>query len=107
MHNNIPTVYLKKNEERRILAGHLWIFSNEIDSQRSPLKQFQPGDLVSVRFRPYFVIDTAKVIQVHFTNSRVKYDLEVQIPWKMFNSPDQGITTTRVYNLDADLLEPA
>ena len=24
-------VYLKKNEERRILSGHLWVFSNEID----------------------------------------------------------------------------
>ena len=24
-------IFLKKNEERRLLAGHLWIFSNEIE----------------------------------------------------------------------------
>jgi 23S rRNA (cytosine1962-C5)-methyltransferase len=41
-------LYLKKNEERRIQAGHLWIYSNEIDTQRSPLKNFEPGQIVSV-----------------------------------------------------------
>lgn len=41
-------LYLKKNEERRLRAGHLWIFSNEIDTQKSPLKNFNPGQLVRV-----------------------------------------------------------
>ncbi|MEO8445869.1 MAG: class I SAM-dependent rRNA methyltransferase [bacterium] len=27
----MPKIYLKKNEERRLLAGHQWVFSNEID----------------------------------------------------------------------------
>lgn len=40
---------LKKNEERRLLAGHLWIFSNEIDTKQSPLKNFQTGELVTIQ----------------------------------------------------------
>jgi 23S rRNA (cytosine1962-C5)-methyltransferase len=41
-------VYLKKHEDRRLRQGHLWVFSNEIDQQRSPLSEFQPGDRVTV-----------------------------------------------------------
>ena len=40
----MQTLYLRKNEERRVLAGHLWIFANEVDKARSPLKSFQPGE---------------------------------------------------------------
>lgn len=40
----MKTLVLKKNEERRIRAGHLWVFSNEIDSARTPLKAFAPGE---------------------------------------------------------------
>jgi len=43
-----PTLKLKKNEDRRVLAGHLWIFSNEIDTQSTPLSGFQPGETVTV-----------------------------------------------------------
>ncbi len=42
------SVYLKKGEEKRILAGHLWVFSNEIDTGRSPLKEFAPGECVAL-----------------------------------------------------------
>jgi 23S rRNA (cytosine1962-C5)-methyltransferase len=42
------TLYLKKNEERRIRSGHLWIFSNEVDTKRSPLKGFAMGEQVRV-----------------------------------------------------------
>jgi 23S rRNA (cytosine1962-C5)-methyltransferase len=41
-------LYLKKNEDKRLSKGHLWIFSNEVDSQRTPLDWFKPGDLVNV-----------------------------------------------------------
>lgn len=41
-------IYLKKREERRIKAGHLWVFSNEIDTARSPIKGSKAGSLVSV-----------------------------------------------------------
>ncbi|MDA1107638.1 MAG: class I SAM-dependent rRNA methyltransferase [Proteobacteria bacterium] len=39
---------LKKNEDRRLRAGHLWVFSNEVDVERTPLDAFEPGDAVSV-----------------------------------------------------------
>ena len=29
-------------------AGHLWVFSNEVDTQLTPLDQFSPGDLVQL-----------------------------------------------------------
>ena len=39
---------LNRNEERRLRAGHLWVFSNEVDKQRSPLKSFEPGQCADV-----------------------------------------------------------
>ena len=38
-------IRLKPQEERRLRAGHLWIYSNEIDSARAPLKTITPGSL--------------------------------------------------------------
>lgn len=40
---------LKRNEERRLRAGHLWIFSNEVDTAATPLTSFEPGDPVEVQ----------------------------------------------------------
>jgi len=45
----LPPLYLKKQEERRIRAGHLWVFSNEIDASRSPLATFATGQQVELR----------------------------------------------------------
>ncbi|MFA7387005.1 MAG: class I SAM-dependent rRNA methyltransferase [Thiohalobacteraceae bacterium] len=39
---------LKKNEERRLRAGHLWIYSNEIDTAKTPLAGFVPGQPVLI-----------------------------------------------------------
>ena len=39
---------LRKNEERRIRAGHLWVYSNEVDSKATPLKQFEAGQQVQL-----------------------------------------------------------
>jgi len=44
----LPALRLKRNEDRRLNAGHLWIFSNEIDTQQTPLQRFQAGELVRV-----------------------------------------------------------
>lgn len=41
----LPILKLKKNEDRRIRTGHLWIYSNEIESS---LKNFSPGQEVIV-----------------------------------------------------------
>ncbi len=44
-----PDLYLKKNEDKRLRKGHLWVFSNEVDTKRSPLDQFAAGDLVVIK----------------------------------------------------------
>ena len=46
---------LKKDEDRRIRAGHLWVFSNEVDTRKSPLTDFSPGEeatLLDAREKP-------------------------------------------------------
>ena len=35
---------LRKGEDRRIRAGHLWVFSNEVDTRKTPLADFAPGE---------------------------------------------------------------
>jgi len=40
-----PALYLKRNEDARLRAGHLWVFSNEVDVKRSPLTEFEPGEI--------------------------------------------------------------
>ena len=44
-----PELYLKKNEEKRLRKGHLWVFSNEVDTKRTPLDAFSAGDMVVVK----------------------------------------------------------
>ena len=43
-----PSLILRRGEERRLRAGHLWVFSNEVDVGRTPLTAFQPGDPVVI-----------------------------------------------------------
>ena len=45
---SIPVLKLKRGEDRRLRAGHLWIFSNEVDTAATPLTQFEPGAAVQV-----------------------------------------------------------
>jgi len=42
-------LFLRRGMERRLRGGHLWIYANEVDSDRSPLSRFAAGDLVCVR----------------------------------------------------------
>lgn len=45
----LATLILKRGEERRLAAGHPWVFSNEVDTERSPLSAFVPGALAELR----------------------------------------------------------
>jgi 23S rRNA (cytosine1962-C5)-methyltransferase len=49
MNMSFSPLKLNKNEDRRIRAGHLWVFSNEVNSKDSPFDQFEPGQLVDVQ----------------------------------------------------------
>jgi len=56
-----PILYLKKHEDQRLRKGHLWVFSNEIDTQRSPLDTFAPGDLAQIQSSDDKAMGTAYV----------------------------------------------
>ena len=40
----LPSLRLKRGEDRRISAGHLWVFSNEVDTARTPLTDLPLGE---------------------------------------------------------------
>lgn len=42
------TLRLGSQQERRLRAGHLWVYSNEVDNAATPLKGFAPGDSVNI-----------------------------------------------------------
>lgn len=45
----MQTILLKKDAERRVKAGHLWIFNNDIDTQKNPLKNYATGELIIIQ----------------------------------------------------------
>ena len=50
--SEMAPLQLRKGEERRLRAGHLWVFSNEVDVARTPLATLAPG-------QPVRLIDSA------------------------------------------------
>ena len=46
--HDLPELRLKPREDRRLSAGHLWIFSNEVDTARTPLSNFATGALCRI-----------------------------------------------------------
>jgi len=42
----LPLLRLKRGEDRRLRSGHLWVFSNEIDNDATPLTGFATGAMV-------------------------------------------------------------
>ena len=49
VHPSLPVLRLKRGEDRRIAAGHMWVFSNEIDTASTPLTAFTTGALVQIQ----------------------------------------------------------
>src|SRR3989339_1009363 len=97
-----PSLILKKNEERRLLAGHLWIYSNEIDMRATPLKSFQMGDLVLVKtaseknlgiayINPHVLLcvrllsrNPSEIIDANFFKNKIQQALQLR---RYFSSP--------------------
>lgn len=48
MQDPLPRLRLKKAEDKRLRAGHLWIYSNEVDTRATPLKSFVAGQCVTL-----------------------------------------------------------
>jgi len=57
----LPELRLKKNEDRRLRAGHLWVYSNEVDTKQTPLKEFAVGQWCHVTNSRGRVLGTAYV----------------------------------------------
>jgi len=64
---DFPVLRLKRHEERRIAAGHLWVFSNEVDTAATPLTALAAGEIVAVlsdrdRFLGYAYVNPHSLI---------------------------------------------
>ncbi len=44
-----PPLRLKRHEDKRLRAGHSWVYSNEVDVAATPLTGFTPGQCVQVQ----------------------------------------------------------
>ncbi|MFK8083702.1 MAG: class I SAM-dependent rRNA methyltransferase [Granulosicoccus sp.] len=66
---------LKKREERRVQSGHDWVFSNEIDTQTTPIKQLEPGSAVTLetangKFLAHAYVNPHSLIAARVTSRR-------------------------------------
>lgn len=46
MATDLAPLRLKKHEDKRLRAGHVWVFSNEVDTAATPLPAFEAGQPV-------------------------------------------------------------
>jgi 23S rRNA (cytosine1962-C5)-methyltransferase len=65
--DSLPILKLRHGEDRRLRAGHLWVFSNEVDTKATPLTGFEPGGLARVltdrdHFLGYAYVNPATLI---------------------------------------------
>jgi 23S rRNA (cytosine1962-C5)-methyltransferase len=78
---SIPVLKLKRGEDRRLRAGHLWIFSNEVDTAATPLTQFEPGAAVQVmsdrdQFLGYAYVNPRTLIAARIVGRDPAYPLD-------------------------------
>ncbi|HZF27136.1 MAG TPA: class I SAM-dependent rRNA methyltransferase [Steroidobacteraceae bacterium] len=77
----IPELRLKRGEDRRLTAGHLWVFSNEIDTEATPLTAFAPGDQVRIvserdRFLGYGYVNPRSLISARIVSRDAEHPLD-------------------------------
>lgn len=58
---NLPSLRLKSQSDRRIKGGHLWVFSNEVDTTQTPLTAFEAGQEVQLESASGKVLGLATV----------------------------------------------
>lgn len=57
----LPSLRLNRNEDRRLRAGHVWVFSNEVATKATPLSAFEPGEPVQIEDAGGHVLGTGYV----------------------------------------------
>jgi 23S rRNA (cytosine1962-C5)-methyltransferase len=83
----LPALRLKRNEDRRLHAGHLWIFSNEVDTQQTPLAKFKAGELVRV------LAHNDRALGLAYVNPQSLISARMLLTW---NIPDAAWLATRI-----------
>jgi len=83
----LPALRLKRNEDRRLHAGHLWIFSNEVDTQQTPLTKFTAGELVRV------LAHNDRALGLAYVNPQSLISARMLETWKL---PDVAWLATRI-----------
>lgn len=81
---SIPVLKLKRGEDRRLRAGHLWIFSNEIDAAATPLTAFEPGARVQVhsdrdQFLGFAYVNPRTLIAARIVSRDPAYPLDASL----------------------------
>lgn len=57
----LKSLRLKKNQDRRLRSGHVWIYSNEVDTSVSPIKSFSSGEEVLIESHNKTILGVAYV----------------------------------------------
>jgi 23S rRNA (cytosine1962-C5)-methyltransferase len=83
----LPALRLKRNEDRRLHTGHLWIFSNEVDTQQTPLTKFKAGELVRV------LAHNDRALGLAYVNPQSLISARMLGTWKV---PDVAWLATRI-----------
>ena len=108
----VPVVRLRKGEQKRLRSGHLWIFSNEIDSIEGAVESgdavrvedargrlvgtglINPHSLIAVRLVSRGPVDVDKAFIRKRVASAIDYRARIM----------PGETTLRIVSSDADLI---
>jgi 23S rRNA (cytosine1962-C5)-methyltransferase len=83
----LPALRLKRNEDRRLHAGHLWVFSNEVETQQTPLTKFAPGELARV------MTHNDKALGLAYVNPKSLISARMLGTWK---TPDSAWFAARI-----------
>ena len=81
---SVPVLKLKRGEDRRLRAGHLWIFSNEVDTAATPLTQFEPGSIAQVhsdrdQFLGFAYVNPRTLIAARIVGRDAAYPLDASL----------------------------
>ncbi len=79
-----PALYLRRGEDMRLRAGHLWVFANEVDVKRSPLSDFEPGQICVIadsRGKPVGVgyVNPHSLICARLVNRGIRHPLDASL----------------------------
>lgn len=106
------TIRLQKGHERRLLLGHLWVFSNEIAND---LREYEPGSLVDVYahggsfigrgyINPHSLIAVRLLSQRRETIDAAFFRRRIEDAWRWRERAFAGTDALRVVYSEGDLL---